>query len=282
MTIPTDTTRPVFETHLVSVDGLQIRYTTSPHPGTETVVLLSPWPESIYAWWPMWPTLAAEFSLVAIDLPGFGGSEGRADLMSPRAMGLFVPRILAALGLERPHVVGPDVGSSALLFTAALHPDSVSSIQIGGGAASFPLQTMGLLQKFIDAGSIEPFRGLDAAEVVGGAVKSIPGYTAPDFVVQDYIDSYAGSRFAESIAYVQRYPADLDELADLLPTIQTPVGILAARNDPFLKLDDPEYLNAVLPHSTLTVLDNTHNAWEESPEVYAGAIIAWVHVGHKR
>lgn len=281
MTTTESTALSPFQTHLIDVDDLQIRYTRTPDADKETVVLLSPWPESIYAWWPMWQTLAAEFSLVAFDLPGFGRSQARDDLMGPRAMGAFIPQVLAALGLEHPHIVGPDVGTSALLFTAALSPDSVESIQIGGGAAAFPLETMGLLQQFIDAGSIEPFRGLDPAEVVGGAVRGIPGYTAPDFIVQDYIDSYAGARFAESIAYVQSYPADLEELTDLLPTIDTPVGIIAAKNDPFLRLADPEQLHRVLPHSRLTVLDNTHNAWEESPETYASEIIAWVNDGYK-
>jgi len=281
MSTATETAQAAFETHLIDVEDLSIRYTRTPNDGKETVVLLSPWPESIYAWWPMWQTLAAEFSLVAFDLPGFGRSQARDNLMGPKAMGVFIPKILTALGLEHPHVVGPDVGTSALLFAAALYPDSAESIQIGGGAAAFPLQTMGLLQQFIDAGSIDPFRSLDPAEVVGGAVKGIPGYTAPEFIVQDYVDSYAGARFAESIAYVQSYPADLEELTDLLPTIQTPVGILAARNDPFLKLADPEHLNDVLPHSRLTILDNTHNAWEESPETYAAEIIAWVTDGYK-
>ncbi len=270
-----------FDTSRIQVDGLQIRYTAAPNPGQETVVLFSPWPESLYAWWPMWKILAGEFSLVAIDLPGFGQSEGRSNLMGPKAMGSFIPKILNALGLDHPHLVGPDVGTAALLFTAALFPDSAESVQIGGGAASFPLEATGLLQQFIEAGSIDPFRSVDPAEVAGGAVKSIPGYAAPDFVIQDYVESYKGTRFAESIAYVQSYPADLEELTDLLPTIETPVGILAARNDPFLKLADPEHLNDVLPHSRLTILDNTHNAWEESPETYAAEIVAWVHGGYK-
>jgi hypothetical protein len=38
--------------------------------------------------------------------------------MSPRAMGDFIPEILAALGLDRVHAIGPDVGTSALLFAA--------------------------------------------------------------------------------------------------------------------------------------------------------------------
>jgi pimeloyl-ACP methyl ester carboxylesterase len=34
--------------------------------------MLSPWPESIFAYLPMWDALAARCSLIAVDLPGFG------------------------------------------------------------------------------------------------------------------------------------------------------------------------------------------------------------------
>jgi pimeloyl-ACP methyl ester carboxylesterase len=228
----------------------------------------------------MWSHLTGSFDLLAVDLPGFGQSDGRPELMSPKAVGSFIPEIIDALKITRPHVVGPDVGTAALLFTAAFHPGSVASIIIGGGAATSPLQTMGLLQQFIEAPSLDPFRALDPAEVAGGAVKSIPGYTPPEFVVDDYVASYSGTRFVESIEYVRAYPTDLAELAGLLPDIQTPVCILAARNDPFLKLADPEKLAEVLPHSQLTVMENSHNAWEESPESYAAAITAWVSSGY--
>ncbi len=261
-----------FETQTTVIDGLTIRYAEQPNPGKDTILLLSPWPESIYAWWPIWPHLANDYSLVAVDLPGFGQSEGRPELMGPKAMGKFIPKVLAALDLGRPHVVGPDIATSALLFTAAIHPNTVASITIGGGAAAYPIQATGLLQQFIEAPSLDPFRGLDPAEVVAGAARSIPGYTAPDFVIEDYIASYAGTRFVDSINYVRSYPSDLAELAPLLPAIQTPVAILAATHDSYLSTGDAEQLHRMIPHSTLTVLDNSHNAWEESPKRYAAAI----------
>jgi len=40
----------------------------------------------------MWARLAEHTHLVAIDLPGFGHSERRDVLLSPRAMGEFVVR----------------------------------------------------------------------------------------------------------------------------------------------------------------------------------------------
>src|SRR5262249_47772718 len=108
------------------------------------------WPESIYAYEPMWPQLEKHARLVAVDLPGFGRSEGRSKLMTPRAMGEFIVRIADEFELERPHVVGPDVGTAAALFAAALHPTRLHSLVIGTGATAVPLQVGGELRKWIE------------------------------------------------------------------------------------------------------------------------------------
>ena len=54
--------------------------------------------------------------------------------MSPEGMGRFIPRILEAFGLSQPHVVGPDIGTPALLYAAANDIGSFKSLVIGGGA----------------------------------------------------------------------------------------------------------------------------------------------------
>ena len=157
----------------VEIDGLMIRYVAGGASAGTPLVLFSPWPESIYAYAPMWPRLSSRFSLTAIDLPGFGRSDGRPDLYSPRALGDFLPRIVEALDVGSAHAVGPDVGTAALLFTEALHPGVFVSIQVGGGGAAFPLRVTGLLKDFIDAPSVDAFAGADPAEIVSGAVRSI-------------------------------------------------------------------------------------------------------------
>src|SRR6516165_4178604 len=95
------------------IDGVRIRYADSCGSQEPTLLLTSPWPESLYAFSGMWGTLSQYARLFAIDLPGFGASERRDDLLSPRAMGGFLARLIAEADLGRPHVVAPDVGTSA-------------------------------------------------------------------------------------------------------------------------------------------------------------------------
>src|SRR4051794_20490996 len=57
-----------------TVGGVRIRYADSDGSREPVILLTSPWPESVYAFAPIWDTLAEHARLVAIDLPGFGAS----------------------------------------------------------------------------------------------------------------------------------------------------------------------------------------------------------------
>ena len=115
------------------IDGLSVRFAQS-EQRDDHALLLNPWPESLLAFEPTWTRLAARTQLVAIDLPGFGHSQRRDALLSPRAMGAFVIRAADAFGLDNPHVVGPDIGTAAALFAAADHPGRLRSLVVGSGA----------------------------------------------------------------------------------------------------------------------------------------------------
>ena len=92
-----------FQMQFRVIDGLTVRYARS-EDGHQDALLLSPWPESLLAFVPVWPWLAADTRLVAIDLPGFGHSQRRDALMSPQAMAGFVLRAADAFGLGHLHL----------------------------------------------------------------------------------------------------------------------------------------------------------------------------------
>ena len=142
-----------------TIDGLSIRFMKS-EPRRLDALLLSPWPESVLAYEPMWSRLADRAQLVAIDLPGFGRSESRDDLMTPRAMGEFIVRAADAFALEKPHIIAPDVGTAAALFAAAAHPGRFRSLVVGAGGTSVPIQLGGPLREWVFAPDLEPYRRL--------------------------------------------------------------------------------------------------------------------------
>jgi pimeloyl-ACP methyl ester carboxylesterase len=100
-------------------------------------------------------------------------------------------------------------------------------------------------------------------------------YALPDFVREDYLSSYEGDRFVESMRYVRAYPTDLPVLRDLLPEIQTPVQIINGARDPVVPLVNAEYLHERLPKSKLDLLDAGHFTWEDAADEYAALVTSW-------
>src|SRR4051794_4931130 len=255
-----------------TLDGLRIRYADSGGSQEPVVLLTSPWPESVYAFAPMWATLAAHARLFAVDLPGFGASERRDDLLSPRAMGGFLARLVIEADLGTPHIVAPDVGTSAALFAAAAHPERFASVIVGTGGAAIPLQLGEPLASWVLDPDLDKYRRMDPRAIVDTAADTIEG-GIPDDVRADYLDCYDGDRFVESMRYVRRYPEELPVLAELLPQIETPVTIINGRHDPVVPLANAQFLDKRLPNSRVVVIDGGHFIWEEAPGEYASAVL---------
>ena len=262
-------------TGTVLVDGLRIRYADSGSDGP-LILLTSPWPESLLAFRRVWPALARTAHLVAIDLPGFGHSEGRADVFTPSDMGEFLVRFIAERGLGTPHLVAPDVGASAALFLAARHPGAVRSLVVGGGAVAVPLEVAGTLADIIAAPGIEVFEAQDIRATIGATVEPVaPRSQEPD-VWEDYVSAYENGRFAQSTRYVRSYPEQLPLLRDVLPEVRIPVRVFGATNDPLVPVSNARYLAERVPGSELTVLTAGHFAWEEVPGEFASMVADWV------
>jgi pimeloyl-ACP methyl ester carboxylesterase len=272
MTASVDT---IIQPQLRTIDGLSIRYAES-EPRDIDALLLCPWPESLFAFAGVWSTLARRAHLVAVDLPGFGHSERRNELLTPSAMGEFVVKIADAFNLNRPHAVGPDIGTAALLFAAARHPNRFSSLTVGTGGASYPLELGEPLTSWIGAKDLEEYRRIDPRQIVAGALSNItPSNPLPAEIREDYLSAYDGDRFVESMRYVRAYPKELPILAKLLPTIETPVLLITGSRDTAVPPSNAEYLHARLPNSRLEIVDTAHFVWEDNPPLYASLVDSW-------
>jgi pimeloyl-ACP methyl ester carboxylesterase len=259
----------------IMVDGLEIRYAEGGQNGPDAI-LLSPWPESIFAFEQVWPHLSAVSHLVAIDPPGFGRSAYRQSLMNPQAMGEFVVKIAAALGLKTPHIVGPDIGTSSVLFAAAADPRGFRSIVVGSGASAVPIDVTGPLQEWVEAVDLEPYRKMDGRKIAEMVFGFIAGYVPSVEIREDYMASYEGDRFANTIPYVQSYREYLPKLAELLPSISTPVRIVAGAEDPVVPASNAAFLRDRLPNAQVDLIAGAgHFCWEENPRAYAELITTW-------
>jgi pimeloyl-ACP methyl ester carboxylesterase len=75
-----------------------------------TFLLLHGWPESWCSWQPMMTVAGNSARIVAIDLPGVGGSTGSVTDGSKSELAKKVHDLISILGLEEVTLVGQDVG----------------------------------------------------------------------------------------------------------------------------------------------------------------------------
>src|SRR3954451_19521267 len=263
-------------------DGVRVRFADTRADSDVIVLLLAQWPESVWAFRRIWDSVSAVGRVVAIDMPGFGHSDGRSELIAPDASGAFLALLIDEWGLGSPHIVGPDVGTAAALFLASRTPERVTSLTIGGGAVRFPIEAGGALKDIIEAPSLDVVRGLDARTNIGYAVETAAASDSEPDVHEDYVSAYDLGRFAESARFVRHYPEQNPVLRDLLPTITTPTQIVAGRNDDLVPWSNNEYVNELVPHSQIHPLDAGHFAWEQRPEVYGDLVADWVTGGYRR
>jgi len=261
------------------VDGLEIRLARGGQPEGVPILLTSPWPESIYAFREVLPKIEAFGPLIAVDLPGFGQSESRPDLMAPKAMGDFFVKLAKHLGIERMHAVGPDVGTLALLFAAVRKPSLFESLVVGSGATSPELAAGGL--KDLIAAPSGAFDDMEGGDVAVQFITQSAVVATPAAVLEDYRQSSAGRRFAEAAAFVQAYPRDLPRLRALLPSIETPVLVLAGRHDPIVPPSNGELLVKHLPHCRHELLEGGHLIWEDAAPAYAAGLGEWLRGGYR-
>ena len=86
----------------------------------EPLVLIHPLGGDRHVWDPVLDLVAAERDVIALDLPGFGGSpplDGGVP-PSPEALAGAVAGFLAEIGVERPHVAGNSLGGWVALELA--------------------------------------------------------------------------------------------------------------------------------------------------------------------
>lgn len=229
--------------------------------------------------------LAGDFRLVLVDRPGAGHSPRRADAAGPRAQAALLARLVAALALERPLLVGHSLGGAVALAMALHHPD-----RVGGLALLAPLthpETVAPAPFHLLAIRPPRLRAL-AAWTLGVPVGMLCGpwisrrIFAPDVPARNFALAGGGllalrpESIRAAIADLAAIPGDLAAMTVLYDRLAAlPVGVLFGRQDRIL---DPQRhgsaLQARLPGCELRLVPGGHMLPVSAPDACAALIRA--------
>ena len=282
--ISSSTKPPIMKTEYRTIAGIKVRVAEGGKQDGPVVLLLSPLPQSILCYDLIWSRVGEECRLVALDLPGFGRSEGGLDFMSFEAQSRFLDEFVRTLNLKQTHIVGPDVGMAAALHYAIHRDHDAASLIIGDGPGILPTANGSIINKAVDSGFWRMmFRITGAGAFVDAGVRlALVNYSPSAEEVADYVASYKG-RIAHVTHWFATYPENLATVDPHLAELDLPVKVFWGDLDQFLVVDNAYRLNQRLKRSELQVFENCgHFSYQDKADEFAEMILGWVSGGYQK
>ena len=247
--------------------GLRVRYVR--RGGGPALILLHGLGSSIYTWADVIPALARDHDVVAVDLPGFGGSD-IPDELSSSVLPTTVLGLMDRLGISRATLVGNSLGGAVAAVLAARHPERVRRLVLID-SAGFNLEPSKRPMILRLAGSAPVAAALDALPVrrwlVTRALRQVfydPARVTPERV-EEYLAPLARPGTADAVRSLLSDRSGFG-LPALVSEVRVPTLIVWGRNDRWVPLADADRFAAAIPGSRKVVLEECgHVPQEERP-----------------
>jgi pimeloyl-ACP methyl ester carboxylesterase len=260
----------------VVVDGVRTYYRVEGQG--PPLVLLHGLGMSHLTWRACAESLARSYTVVTLDLPGFGYSDKPAGWASARDASRFVDSFLSTLHMERVTLVGHSMGGATAVWLAANRPERVERLvlinaaEFGRSAAIFRVFATPIVGELVLKLTSPPSMRF----LLRGA------YLHKELVTWEVARTYArfgwspGARQA-LIGYSRAYDADRAALRRRLGHVMAPTLVIWTEHDPYFPLAIGRELVEALPSATLGVVaDAGHLPQEEQPERVSQLIVEWL------
>ena len=215
-------------------------------------------------WRPQLEGLADEFTVVAWDAPGCGGSFDPADDFGLEGYADSLAAFIGRLGLDTPHLMGLSFGSALALELFRRHPGLVGSLVLlsayAGWAGSLGREEAERRRRWGRSVADMPPR-----QVVADFAATLFTPEVPPEIVQTELEVMMEFR-PTGVRAMANALADAD-LREVLPTIDVPTLLVHGDADRRAPLTVAEELHARIPGSKLVVIPGCgHMVTLEAPE----------------
>jgi pimeloyl-ACP methyl ester carboxylesterase len=244
------------------------------------VVLVHGTPSWSYVWRRVVPSLAERFSVYLLDLIGYGDSQQREGQdMSVAAQSRALAELLALWALERPALVGHDIGGSVVLRAHLVEGHPASRLALVDAAVLLPWNTPATVHM---KEHLEAYRTMPAhiyERVVSAHLATAVHRPLKPETLDAYLRPWRGQQ--GQAAYFRKIEHWRDEdmavLGPLFSTIDVPVLVLWGAEDAWLSPETGERLAAAIPGARLELVAGAgHFAMEDEPATVAEGLAAFL------
>jgi pimeloyl-ACP methyl ester carboxylesterase len=258
--------KEAFET----VSGLRVRYVRAGQG--PAVVLLHGFASSVFTWRDVLPELAKSRSVVALDFPGFGGSDQPADLAFDRYPAVVLG-LMDRLGIARATLVGNSMGGAVATLLAAQSPERVEALVLIDSAgfnlsqAERPL-ILRLMATPVGGAVMErlPVRG----RVLRLALHQV--FHDPSLVTDERFNEYLAPLLrpgatASILSLLASRRLDASLMAGRIAQVKVPTLVLWGRDDRWIPVEQADRFVAAIPGARKVVIESCgHLPQEEKPD----------------
>jgi pimeloyl-ACP methyl ester carboxylesterase len=253
----------------VTTEGTSLHYNRS---GTgPPLVLVHGFLGGIPEWEPLIEHLASHFDVIAVDLPGFGGS---AAVRPPRTIagyGDLIVRLLETLGIRQFALLGHSMGAMIVQQMALDYADRLSRLILYGAASTGMLP--GRFETFET--TIERFKRVGIGEGGEPIIASwfMKGREHPAYAMYRRMADLANGEAA--ITALRAVAAW--QVTDRLSSITVPTLVIGGDGDRSTEPAEQFKLWRGLPRAQLCILpDCAHAAHLEQPEVFQRLLLRFL------
>ena len=220
--------------------------------------------------------LSDDFTVVAWDAPGCGGSSDPPDDFRMPDYADSLARFIEAVGLHRPHVLGHSWGSTLALELCLRHPALVDRLILVGGYAGW---AGSLSRDEVERRLAFALAAADEVEDGGWDPRSMPGLFS-DAMSIDRAEDLAGI-MGDIRAPATRAMAHALAEADLrhdLGHIDAPTLVVCGDEDERSPVEVSRALEGAIPDATLSVLPGVgHECYLEDPDLFHAVVRGFLH-----
>lgn len=244
------------------------------------VVLVHGTPSWSFVWRHVAPRLAERFAVYVLDLVGYGDSERHEGQdMSVAAQGRALAELLDLWRLDRPALVGHDVGASVVLRAHLLERRPARRLVVVDGAVLLPWNTPATehMKAYLDAYRTMPghvYEHVVAAHLATAVSRPLAPETLAAYVRPWLGDDGQAAYFRKIEQWDDR---DMAVLAERLGAIAVPTLVVWGAQDAWLPLETAARLAAAIPGACRVDIPGAgHFAMEDEPAAVADALLRFL------
>ena len=268
------------ETRRMTVEGIRTSVLIGGNGESgEPVVFVHGNPDAGSDWMPLMTRVAGFATVVAPDLPGFGGADERRDRdYTVYSYARFLDGVIRQLGLRRVHLVAHDFGGPFAAAWAADHPSNVASVTFlnTGVLLGYRWHRMARIWRTPILGELS-MRTLDRRLAARELARVNPGLSAR------WADTIAGhlvppkTRRAVLRLYRSTRAGDSDQLAARLREHDHDALVVFGDADAYIPAEQARRQVEVFPRAEIHLLPGVgHWCWLEATDDVADLVVPFL------